>query len=60
MEALVRPATFLPVDLRVTEAIKSLLAARQVLGIVSDKGRAIGIVTLKDCLEEIVGELYAW
>lgn len=57
---LVRPAAYFAPDVRVTDAIKRLSESRQPMGIVADKGRALGIVTLKDCLEEIVGELYDW
>jgi CBS domain containing-hemolysin-like protein len=57
---LVRPAVLFAPDVLVTEAIKRLSESRQPMGVVADKGRALGIVTLKDCIEEIVGELYDW
>ena len=60
MEGLLRPPVFFAPEVHVTEAIRSLREARQPMGIVADRGRALGIVTLKDCVEEIVGELYAW
>ena len=60
MDELMRPAVFLSPDTRVTEAIRILRDASQVMGVVAENGRALGVVTLKDCLEEIVGELYAW
>ncbi len=60
MGKLIRQAVFFAPDVHVTDAIRSLRDARQPMGVVAKDGRALGIVTLKDCLEEIVGELYAW
>jgi putative hemolysin len=60
VEKLMRPAAFFAPDVHVTEALRSMRETRQPMGVVADKGRAIGIVTMKDCMEEIVGELYAW
>lgn len=60
IEKLMRPAAFFAPDVHVTEALRSMRETRQPMGVVADKGRAIGIVTMKDCMEEIVGELYAW
>lgn len=58
VEALTRPVPrFRPRD-RVEDALLRLRIARETLAIVADeRGRAIGIVTLKDLCEEITGEL---
>ena len=45
----------------VAEALYSLQRARQQMAVVVDAdGRPAGIVTVKDLVEEIVGELHAW
>ncbi len=45
----------------IESALRQLRRGRQHMGIVTDAdGRAIGIVTLKDLVEEIVGELEEW
>jgi putative hemolysin len=45
----------------VADALWTLRQARQQLAVVVDPaGRAVGIVTVKDLVEEIVGELEAW
>jgi len=54
-----------PVRLRaesdLASAFLELRRTRSPMGIVVDeKGRALGIITLKDIIEEIVGELSAW
>jgi CBS domain containing-hemolysin-like protein len=47
--------------LNVTEALLTLQRARRSIGVVVDAhDRFVGIVTLKDLVEEIVGELEAW
>lgn len=57
----VRPATFLNQNLAVDEALFILQQSRQRIGIVIDSSnRALGIVTIKDLVEEIVGELTVW
>jgi len=48
-------------DMSVTEALAVLQEAHRRMGIVVDgQGRCIGVVTVKDLVEEIVGELAAW
>jgi CBS domain containing-hemolysin-like protein len=52
--------TFDP-DMSVADALWTLRQARQQIGIVTDEdGKALGLVTVKDLVEEIVGELAAW
>jgi CBS domain containing-hemolysin-like protein len=60
-ESFSRPAVILPPQMTVTQAIFALQRNRTPLAIVSGaQGQTIGIVTLKDLAEEIVGELEAW
>ena len=57
----IRAPVRLRADLAIDDALLRLRRARQPMGIViGEHGRAIGIVTLKDLVEEIVGELKEW
>jgi CBS domain containing-hemolysin-like protein len=48
-------------EVPVGQAMLQLRKARAAMAIVrSEKGRALGIITIKDLVEEIVGELAAW
>jgi len=50
-----------PADMTVSQAIFRMRKARAAMAIVRDeKDRAVGILTIKDLVEEIVGELAAW
>jgi CBS domain containing-hemolysin-like protein len=56
-----RPVVRIASTLRIDEALVALQTSRQPLGIVAGaRGDAIGIVTVKDLLEEITGEIYVW
>ena len=62
-----RPSQFtlepitLPQSLSVAEALLKLQRTHRALGVVvNNAGTAIGIVTIKDLVEEIIGELQAW
>lgn len=56
-----QPALVLPDDMDIIEALYRMRRQRVAMAVVGDRaGRHIGIATLKDLLEEIVGELDAW
>jgi len=56
-----RDVVRLPGDCSVPAAMVRLQRAREVMAIVEDSaGRFIGLFTMKDLVEEIVGELEAW
>ncbi len=58
LEALVRPAHFVPESKRVSELLRQMQRSRQHLAIVVDEyGGTAGLVTIEDLLEEIVGEI---
>jgi len=56
-----QPAVSLDVTLPVMRALATLRERRAVMAVAVDgSGRGLGIVTIKDLVEEIVGELAAW
>ena len=56
-----RPAIILAEDTSVTDALYRLQKAKEVIAVVADPaGKHVGIVTIKDLVEEIVGELHQW
>jgi len=51
----------MPADQTITDALYAMQRARRALAVVKDPaGRHLGIVTIKDLVEEIVGELQEW
>ncbi len=61
IEHLIRPLPSLPRSARIDEALVVLREARQPMGlVVGPRKEAVGIVTVKDLLEEITGEISAW
>jgi CBS domain containing-hemolysin-like protein len=59
--SLMDPPFRLPADMTVTDAMYHMQREHQAMAIVQDDpGRHIGIATIKDLVEEIVGELEAW
>jgi putative hemolysin len=55
---IVYPATFVPDSKKVTELLKEFQKGHTHLAVVTDAGnKVIGIVTLEDLIEEIVGEI---
>ena len=58
LQALLRPATFVPETKRVSDLLKEFQGKQVQLAIVVDEyGGTAGLVTLEDLLEEIVGEI---
>jgi len=61
VSSLMKPAVKLARNLRIEPGLTHLRSARQPLGIVVDEqGEVLGIVTIKDLVEEIVGGLQIW
>lgn len=57
----VRPAIILQASDTVPAALLKLQQAQQFMAIVNDRrGRCVGLLTLKDLVEEIVGDLESW
>ncbi len=58
LEDAIRPVTFIDPDLPVTDALREFRRGRRHLAIVRDgDGPVLGVCTLEDVLEEIVGEI---
>jgi len=59
-DVMVEPPT-LPANITVTEALYRMKQANAVMAVVTDESdKQVGIVTIKDLVEEIVGELAVW
>ena len=58
VRALMRPATYAPETKRIDDLLRELQKARVQLAVVVDEyGGAVGIVTVEDIVEEIVGDI---
>jgi CBS domain containing-hemolysin-like protein len=58
MDDAIRPAVWFLPDLSVVDALRRFRRGRRHMGIVHEKdGRVVGLVTLEDVLEEVVGEI---
>src|SRR6266478_2692202 len=56
--ALMRPATYVPETRRIDDLLRELQKARVQLAVVVDEyGAAVGIVTVEDIVEQVVGEI---
>lgn len=61
MRDLVRPAYFVPPDKKAITLLKDFQRKRiQIALVVDDKQKVIGLISLEDLLEEIVGEIEDW
>lgn len=57
---LVKPAVRLAAGVPVRDAMKTLMAEGERMAVVVEGGRPIGLVTMKDLVEPLTGELRAW
>ena len=58
LRSLMRPATYVPETKRIDDLLRDLQKARLQLAVVVDEyGGAVGIVTVEDIIEEVVGEI---
>ena len=58
IDRFLRPVTFVPESMDVTALLREFQKARQKLAIVVDEhGSVVGLVTMEDLMEEIVGEI---
>jgi putative hemolysin len=58
VRSLLRPAVIVPPTVHVDELLRQLRRARQHMAVVADEyGRPVGLATLEDAVEEIVGEI---
>ena len=58
LRSLMRPATYVPETKRIDELLREMQKSRVQLAVVVDEyGGAVGIVTVEDIVEEIVGEI---
>ncbi|HZW05487.1 MAG TPA: CBS domain-containing protein, partial [Phycisphaerales bacterium] len=60
VEQLMKPAVRLAAGVPVRDAMKRLMGAGERMAVVVENGRPIGLVTMKDLVEPLTGELRAW
>jgi putative hemolysin len=58
LDALLRPASFVPEGTRISELLRRFQRQREQMALVVDEyGTVVGLVTIEDILEEIVGDI---
>ena len=58
IDRFLRPVTFVPESMDVSDLLREFQKARQKLAVVADEhGSVVGLVTMEDLMEEIVGEI---
>jgi putative hemolysin len=58
LSALLRPAVFVPEATKISEVLRQLQQQREQLAVVVDEyGTVVGLITVEDIIEEIVGEI---
>ena len=58
LSALLRPAVFVPEATKISEVLRQLQQQREQLALVVDEyGTVVGLITVEDIIEEIVGEI---
>lgn len=60
IDQMLQELTQLDVDLPVRAALRKLQDAKSAMGLVRENGKPVGIVTVKDLVEPITGELSSW
>ena len=59
VRSLMRPATYVPETKRIDDLLREMQKARvQLVVVVDEYGAAVGIVTVEDIVEEVVGEIH--
>jgi putative hemolysin len=60
LDEIVRPAHFIPSTMRVVDLLEEMKRRRsQIAVVVDDAGMTIGLVTLEDLVEELVGDVFS-
>jgi putative hemolysin len=60
IEQLMKPAVRLAASVPVRDAMRTLMSEGERMAVVVEGGRPIGLVTMKDLVEPLTGELRAW
>jgi CBS domain containing-hemolysin-like protein len=60
VEQLMKPAVRLAASVPVRDAMRTLMSEGERMAVVMEGGRPIGLVTMKDLVEPLTGELRAW
>lgn len=58
LSACTQPACFVTPDMTLDDAFERMGGSRRHLAIVRDRGKTLGLISMEDVLEQIVGEIY--